>query len=110
MSPDNMVTWISVFCLEAWTDMIKNFLLWQIIRTAKKKKSFKLLSLFFFLIFSVTWEKLKVALEIQLDWVLFHSFSCCFGMNISEASGIFYHLALALQPCIHCETAMEYVS
>ena len=48
MSPGNMVTWISVFCLEAWTDMIKNFLLWQIIRTAKKKKSFKLLSFFFF--------------------------------------------------------------
>lgn len=108
MSPGNMVTWISVFCLEAWTDIIKNFLLWQIIRTEKKKiQAFKV---FFSFFPSVTWEKLKVALEIQLDWVLFHSFSCCFGMNISEASGISYHLALALQPCIHCETTMEYVS
>lgn len=84
MSPGNVVTWISVFCLEAWTDMIRSLLLWQIIRTTKK--SFRLLSVLF--IFSVTWEKLKVALEMQLDWALFHSFSC-FGMNVSEASGIF---------------------
>lgn len=48
MSPDNMVTWISVFCLEAWTDMIKNFLLWQIIRTAKKKKIIQAFKFVFF--------------------------------------------------------------
>lgn len=44
MSPGNVVTWISVFCLEAWTDMIRSFLLWQIIRTTKKL--FKLLRVF----------------------------------------------------------------
>ena len=30
MSPGNMVTWISVFCLETLTDMIKSFLLSRI--------------------------------------------------------------------------------
>lgn len=89
MSPGNMVTWISVFCLETWTDMIKSFLLSRINcdkSLEQRKKSFMLLRVFVY--FSVTWEKPKAALEMQLGRVLSHSFSC-FGMKISEASGVF---------------------
>ena len=83
MSPGNVVTWISVFCLEAWTDMIRSLLLWQIIRTTKK--SFRLLSVFVYFLCD-----LRKAEGRPWDAAGLGAFSfSCFGMNVSEASGIF---------------------